>query len=181
MNSNLPKFGRRVHVKLRTSTVRKKRKKKKIHGVPRGLALNIGFIGKSIVTACYQRATRCTGRIKRYLTDKSVRRLPIYLRIRASLFPSNADVTSGNEPPICLRGKLLDSFYDRIDVPNGPFFINKRTNRRCRAGRKFRICMAMQFARSLEAQKLAGAKSDAGKTGTGQKDERTSAAAVEKG
>jgi len=78
-----------------------------------------------------------------------------------------------------IREKLVGSFSDRIDVPNGSFFINERMNRRCRAGRKFRICMAMQFARSLETQKLAGQKAaekrDENKRGRkGEKKKRTS-------
>lgn len=82
----------------------------------------------------------------------------IYSRTEARLyFYDPRTVADSASARVCasirLCGKLLDSFYDRIDVPNGPFFINERTSQRCRAGRKFRICMAMQFARSLEGRK----------------------------
>lgn len=107
--------------------------------------------------------------IKYYLTDKS--------RRAVFSFPfGHRRVIADSHTSI--REKLVGSFSDRIDVPNGPFFINERMNRRCRAGRKFRICMAMQFARSLGTQKLGRAKSG-GKTR--RKRTRTSAVAVGKG
>lgn len=90
-----------------------------------------------------------------------------YRHIARFLFPQIQTGGCGSRYE-CLCGKLLGSFYDRMDVPNGPFFINERTSRRCRAGKKFRICMAMQFAQSLEAQKLAGQKTAEKRDAKGQ-------------
>lgn len=72
------------------------------------------------------------------------------------------EICFNKDIPDISRGKAgeLRSIF-RIDStsPNGPFFINERKGcevsvPREKAVEKFRICMAMQFARSPEAQKL---------------------------
>lgn len=127
-----------------------------------GFALNVSFTRKLIVTS-QSINSYVVGHIKCYVMDKS------------RLFLLGHAIANSDIP---VREKLVGSFSDRIDVPNGPFFINERMNQRCRAGRKFRICMAMQFARSLGDAKVGRAKSG---EKTRRKRTRTSALAVEKG